>query len=122
MPPSTLMVGPFIFAPTITWTVCVIDVMSFAVLLEVFRSPPPDTVAVLVTDDGAFVATLTVTVIDGYAELGFNASLRVQVRVPRLQDQPVPEIAVAVRPVGRVSITVTVPELAVGPTLDTVMV
>jgi hypothetical protein len=30
-----------------------------------FGSPPPDTVALFVTDDGALAATFTVTVIDG---------------------------------------------------------
>ena len=43
----------------------VMVVGSFAVSFEVMNSPPPDTVAVLVTLDGAFVATLTVSVIDG---------------------------------------------------------
>jgi hypothetical protein len=40
-------------------------VASEAVLLAVFASPPPETVAVLVTPDGALVATVTVTVMAG---------------------------------------------------------
>ena len=42
-----------------------IVVISFAVSLVVLVSPPPDTVAVLVTLAGAFAATLTVSVIAG---------------------------------------------------------
>ncbi len=43
----------------------VILVISPAVSLDVFNSPPPETVAVLVTLAGAFEATLTVRVIEG---------------------------------------------------------
>jgi hypothetical protein len=44
------------------------------------------------------------------------------VRVERFVVQPVPLIAVAVRPVGKVSVTVTVPVVAALPPLVTVMV
>jgi len=40
-------------------------VTSFAVLLPGVESPPPDTVAVLVTLEGIVVATSTVSVIAG---------------------------------------------------------
>jgi hypothetical protein len=40
----------------------VIDVTSLAVLFVVFVSPPPDTVAVLVTLEGALLETFTVSV------------------------------------------------------------
>jgi hypothetical protein len=40
-------------------------VISVAVSFARLSSPPPDTVAMFVTVDGAFAATLTVTVIEG---------------------------------------------------------
>jgi hypothetical protein len=40
-------------------------VISLAVSFDVFDSPPPATVAIFVTLDGAFAATLTVNVIGG---------------------------------------------------------
>jgi hypothetical protein len=43
----------------------VIVVGSVAVSFAVLVSPPPDTVAVFVTDEGAVVATFTVRVIEG---------------------------------------------------------
>jgi len=43
----------------------VIVVTSLAVSLEVFVSPPPETVAVFVTDAGALLATFTVKLIVG---------------------------------------------------------
>ena len=45
--------------------------------------------------------------------------LRVQVRVPSTQLQPVPLIAVAVNPAGRVSVTVTMPLVVAKPELVT---
>jgi hypothetical protein len=38
---------------------------SFAVSFATFVSPPPDTVAEFVTNEGAFAATFTVNVIAG---------------------------------------------------------
>ena len=55
MPPGQTMVG---CGPATALTV----VGSFAVLLPVLDSPPPETWAVLVTVDGALQATLTVSV------------------------------------------------------------
>jgi hypothetical protein len=43
----------------------VIAVTSLALSFVVFDSPPPDTVAVLITLDDASLATVTVTVIAG---------------------------------------------------------
>ena len=47
--------------------------------------------------------------------------MRVHVRVARLQFQPYPLRPVAVRPVGRVSVTVTVPLVGLLPALVTVI-
>ena len=85
-----------------------ICVTSLAVADEEF---PPDTPTWLVTLAGALVATLTVTVIAGKLAPAANAVLRVQVLVEQLQ--PVPVMDTKVRPVGTVSVTVTVP--LVGP-------
>jgi hypothetical protein len=43
----------------------VIVVRSLAVLLDVLTSPPPETVAVFVTEAGALLATFTVSEITG---------------------------------------------------------
>jgi hypothetical protein len=101
-----------------------IVVASLEVSLPVFVSPPPDTVATLVTDDGALLATFTVSVIAGYAAPAASTSLRVQLGepTPTSQFQPLPAMAVAVRPVGTVSSTVTAPLLGPEPTLLTVIV
>ena len=40
-------------------------VLSFAVSLDVLVSPPPETVAVFVTGEGALPATFTVSVMGG---------------------------------------------------------
>src|ERR1700719_4606315 len=85
----------------------VMVVVSFAVLLAVLTSPPPDTAATFVTDAGAFAATFTVNVMSGYAAPAGSWSPHVQVSVDNVHDQPVPDIAVAVRPDGSVSVTVT---------------
>src|SRR6266545_1614741 len=82
-------------------------------------SPPPDTVAVLVTRIGALPATLTVKVMTGYVPPGPSGLALVQVSVPRLQLQPAPVMAVAVSDGGSVSTTVTVPVVDAGPLLTT---
>ena len=79
---------------------------SWAVLLPVGISPPPETVATFVTCEGAAAATSTVTVIGGNASPPARASLREQERLASSQVQPVPEIPVAVRPAGSESSTV----------------
>jgi hypothetical protein len=97
-----------------------IVVGSLAESLLVFSSPPPETDAEFVTELAALPATSTVTVIAGYDELAARASERVHVSVPSVQLQPVPEIAVAVRPLGRESVAVTVPLVGPGPPFETV--
>ena len=92
-------------------------------LLVTFVSPPPLTVAVLVTFAGALLATSTASVMTGWLAAAASVSLRVQVSVPSVQPQPLPEIAVADRPVGSVSTTVTVdPSVGIPPSLPTVSV
>jgi hypothetical protein len=98
------------------------DVRSEAVLLAVFVSDPPLTVAVLVTLPAAFAATVTVTITAGYDALAANAVDVVHVRVASVQVQPEPLIAVAVKPAGNASTTVTVPAVGALPTLETVNV
>src|SRR4051794_20630536 len=60
-------VGLFRSSDRVTVKVCVgiIVVGSVAVLFAALVSPPPDTVAVLLTDEGALAATLTVNVSGG---------------------------------------------------------
>ena len=97
-------------------------VESVAVLLAALLS-----VTAVVTDtlltfgDVAFPATLTVTVIAGYEAAAASTSLRVQVgRVVHVQ--PVPLIAVTVRPDGGVSVTETAWPAALAPTPELVTV
>src|SRR5207244_4486926 len=74
--------------------------------------PPPSTLALFVTEAGASEATSTVTVMSGYESPAASTSERVHFGSV-VQSQPVPAIAVTVRPVGGSSVTVTWP--AVGP-------
>ena len=74
------------------------------------------------TLEGASLFTLMVSVIDGYETPPLKASARVHVSDERVQAHPVPDIAVAVRPPGNASVTVTVPVVAVEPLLVTVIV
>src|SRR5262245_27843791 len=97
-------------------------VTSVAVSFAVFNSPPPATLTLFVTLDEALLPTLTVRVIAGYDAPPASASLRKQVRVATVHVHPVPLIAVAVRPAGSVSITVTRPLVGPPPALLTVMV
>src|ERR1035438_8258516 len=87
-----------------------------------FVSPPPETAAVLVTLAGALVATFTLRVMGGKPAPAARASECVQVSVARFVVQPAPLIAVAVRPAGNVSTTLTVPLDAAALTLVTVTV
>src|SRR5262245_9019769 len=77
------------------------------VLLSTLNSPPPETVAVLVSGETALPPTVATTVTGGYEPAAAQASARVQVRVTPLQDQPVPEMLVTVIPAGGNSRTVT---------------
>jgi hypothetical protein len=95
---------------------------SLALLFAVFVSPPPETVAVFVTGEVAFAATSTVRLMMGDALLPFKTSDLVQLGVAlTVQDQPGPLIALAVKPAGKVSTTVTAPEEATVPRLFTIM-
>src|ERR1035438_7721151 len=90
---------------------------SAAVLLAEFESPPPETVAVFVTEADALAATVTTSVIGGKPAPDAKESLRMQEIVANVQFQPVPLIAVAVRLAGNASVTVIVPLLADCPVL-----
>src|SRR5947208_1678353 len=97
-------------------------VRSVTELLVVFSSPPPETVAVLVTLAGASPATFTVTVIGGQLPPAASASERWQVSVASVHVQPVPLRPVAGKPPGIVSVTVIVPLVGPAPTLLAVSV
>src|SRR5205814_622561 len=99
-----------------------IAVISVAVSFDWLVSPPPETVAVFVTEAGALLATFTMSVIDGYVAAAASASLRVQVSVASVQFQFVPLMAVADSPTGKASVTVTVPELEAPPLFFAVIV
>jgi hypothetical protein len=88
-----------------------IVVGSLAESLLVFVSPPPETVAVLVTVAGALLATPTVSVTAAELVLpGIDAELvHVTVWPEILQLQPLPVAAVAVSPVGTESVITTLP-------------
>jgi hypothetical protein len=111
------------YAATRPGIVLRIVVKSLAVLFPAVASPPPDTTAVLVTLEAALAATVTVRVIAGYAADAARAVERLQLNVGvSVQLHPVPAIAVAVNPVGSVSVIVTVPLVGPVPTFDTVIV
>src|SRR5205823_12912580 len=97
-------------------------VRSVAVSFAVFTSPPPETVAVLVTAFAADWPTFTVIEIAGNDPLLATTALLVQVTVCATiaHVQPAPDAAVGVSPAGSVSVTVVVPLVAVPPTLVTV--
>ena len=99
-----------------------IVVGSLALLLPVLISPPPETFAMLVTVNGALLATLTVSTTGGQISPAARASLRLQVSVPSVHVHPVPLIAVAVRASGSASVTVTVPLVDNSPMFFTAMV
>ncbi len=95
-----------------------------SVAVGVAVSPPPLAVAELVTEAGAFAATLTVRVMGMPAAAAAMTAALVQVTVcpAALHVQPVPVAALNVRPVGSVSATVIVPEVATLPELLTAIV
>ena len=97
-------------------------VRSVAVSFAVFTSPPPETVAMLVTALAADCETFTVIEIAGNDPLLATTSVLVQVTVCATiaHVQPVPEAATGVRPAGSVSVTVVVPLVSVPPMLLTV--
>src|SRR5947208_13737090 len=72
-------------------------VESLALLFSAVTSPPPETVAVLVTVAGALLATLTVMVRAGKNVVSARESERGQGPAGSGQDQPVPDTDVAGR-------------------------
>src|SRR5262245_23850586 len=101
-----------------------IVVGSLAELLLESTSPPPETMAVLVTDAGALGATFTVIVIGGYPAPGASGSLRVQGMLwpPTVHIQPVPVAPVNISPEVSASVTVMAPAVGESPVLLTVSV
>jgi hypothetical protein len=95
-----------------------------SVAVGVFDAPPPVAVAEFVTVAGAFAATLTVSVIGVPAAAAAMTAALVQVTVctTALHVQPVPVAALNVSPVGSVSVTVMVPDVATFPVLLTAIV
>ena len=89
--------------------------------MPVLPSPPPETVAVFVTDAGALKFTETVSVISGKLKPGSTVSAREQL-VSVAQVHPGPLMAVAFKPAGKVSVTVTGSVVVAPPTLVTVIV
>jgi hypothetical protein len=92
-----------------------IVVGSVATLVPISISSALESVTELVTLAAASAVTFTRTVMAGKLELAASESVRVQLSGERPHDQPVPEIDVAMRPAGRVSVTVTVPAVAEPP-------
>jgi hypothetical protein len=119
-------VEPIVKLPVCVFTTASCGARTVVGSLEdgVFAAPPPDAPAVLVTLAGAFAATFTTS------EIGFpvpaTAILVVLVHVTTApaaeQVQPVPVAALNVRPVGSVSLTVIVPDVATLPVLPTLIV
>ena len=91
-------------------------------LFVMFASPPPETVAVLVTEAAANCATFTVIEMAGNDPLLATTAVLVQVTICATipQVQPLPDAAVGVSPAGSVSVTVVVPLVAAAPMLLTV--
>src|ERR1041385_2057311 len=111
-------------AATLTVAVCAessraasICVTSLAVLL----SPPPETLAVLVTEDAALLATFTVRVIGSKLVPAASTSPRVHCSGESVQFQFRPLRSVAVSPAGRLTFTVTRAEVSAA-LLETVIV
>src|SRR5271165_1997358 len=99
-----------------------IGVTSLAVLFVVRTSPPPAIVAVFVTEAGAFAATATVRVKVALAPPPKALDV-LQARGLNVQLQPAgPLNAVAVRPVGSVSLIVISPLVEACPALVTTIV
>ena|SRR6185312_12347449 len=82
--------------------------------------PPPETFRGMLTGVPFEAVTFPVTVIGGKLWPAESASVRVHVPDDTVQVQPVPAMAVMVKPVGG-SATVTVPLVAALPVLETVM-
>jgi hypothetical protein len=117
--------------PTVKLPVCDFAIASTgrtivvgSVATGVLVAPPPEAFAPFVTVAGALASTLTVSEIGLPALLAAMLVVLVHVTVApaSLQVQPVPLAALYVSPVGSVSTTVTVPDVATLPLLPTAIV
>jgi hypothetical protein len=115
-------------APIVKLPVWLLAIASTGVLTVVgslaageFVAPPPLAVAVLVTCGTAAGSTFTASVIGLPAAPAAMTAVLVQVTIwpDALQVQPVPLAALKVKPVGSVSLTVIVPDVATLPVLLT---
>src|SRR5438270_892876 len=97
-------------------------VVSLAESFPVLVSPPPETETELVTLAAALLATFRSEERRVGKEWEARGSLRVQVKVTTTQVQPVPLIAVGVRPAGKVSVTETAALVGAKPELVAVIV
>ena len=97
---------------TMGWIV----IPKLAVLLALLPSPPPETVAPTVAEAGALLATFIVTVTIE-TPLGVTGVDAMHVRLLTVQFQPPPLRAVAVNPVERLIVNVTVPDEGIFPKL-----
>jgi len=119
-------VEPIVKLPAWLFAIASVGVTTLvgSAAVGVFEAPPPLAVTELVTVAGAFAATFTVSVIGAPAAAAAMTAVLVQVTVcpAALQVQPVPLAALKVKPVGSVSVTVMVPEVATLPLLLTATV
>src|SRR6266849_3722153 len=99
-------------------------VVASGVELAPVAAPPPDTLAVFDTLGTATTPTLTVSAIMLVPPPPLIGVVLVQVTIwPEAEQvQPVPVPTMNVRPIGRVSVTVIVPQVAGVPLLVTVRV
>jgi len=119
-------VAPIVKLPVWLFAIASVGVTTVvgSVAVGVFDAPPPLTVTEFVTVAGAFAATLTVSVMGAPAAAAAMTAALVQVTVcpAALHVQPVPVAALNVKPVGSVSVTVIVPDVATFPALLTTTV
>ena len=102
----------------------VVGSLSLLLPLLTAGSPPPLTLAVLVTVGNAASATETVSAMFGALFPAVMAVVRVQVTVvaETPQVQPVPVADTKPSPVGKASVTVIVPVVVAAPPFDAVRV
>jgi hypothetical protein len=118
-------------APIVKFPVCDFAIASVglrivvgSVAVGVLVAPPPEAAALFVNVAGAFAATLTVRAIDEPPAPAAMTAALVQVTTAPASThaQPVPDAALNVSPVGRSSLTVSVPDVATLPGLLTASV
>src|ERR1041385_1868011 len=116
VPPTVTLALLVCAASTSAATVCV---GSLAVSLAVFDSPPPETVALGVSDAGALFATSAVSVMSSKLVPANRVSPRVHCNGLRLQFQLGPPRAAAVSPAGKAISAVINVEVSAAPGLET---